>query len=194
MTRQAYGSYAHLNAALKLNDGFTGEPVESGAIFALDGVRCTPVEKDEGIFAFTDYADPSLPHVMRIMCAGYLDLIVPMLPVLQSSNLADVVQVIALHPDMNYRYPSDRTLLIGRVVPAINMNVADVVVAVDVAGRRGATRPGADGRYRLPIGDLDGDTATAILEFIDDGRVRAKRSVLVTKGHPAIVDDVTLTT
>jgi hypothetical protein len=194
MKHQGYGAYVNLNTALRVKDGFSGEPVTTGILFELDGVKCEPVEKEHGIFAFTDCADSLLPHVMTITCTGYLDLIIPILPVLESSVLADVVPVIVLHPDASYRYPAGLALVNGRVAAAGNVNVMDIVVAVVIAGRRGATRPGADGRYRFPVSELTASNVTANLEFISKGEILAKRSVLVTNRQSTIVPDVTLTT
>lgn len=194
MTRVEIGSFAKLNAAVKVIDGFTGKPIASGIEFEIDGVKCTPLGKGDGIFVFTEDIDQFLPHVVKMTCKGFFDVEAPILSISSSplslGPLAEAVQVFALQPALDYAYPENMTLVCGRVMSDEGSGVENVVVAYVLDGRRGASFSGAGGYYRLPLPAMRASSAEIEVIFLKSGFPKIEKNVLVKKGQSYLIGDV----
>lgn len=187
MPNSESGSYVALNAVLKVKDGVTGKPIKEAISFELDGTPCQPLTKGDGFFVFPNYVYKTLPHVLKIRAAGFFDMETPLLPI--TEPLAEACQILMLYPSPAYNYPSSMALIAGYVLNDANQGIDDVIVAVTIEGKRGATRSDPAGHYMLAL-SLAVDSVKAELRFTKEGCLATTRSVSVTNASVTSVDNV----
>lgn len=190
-----------LSAVVQLMDSFSGQPIAgTPAHFELDKKVYMPLEKGQGFYAFADLADGA--HHLKIACQGFFDgeATFPAMTFPLATPLADAIVVCELEPSPLYAYPSDMTLIRGRVLDKRNDEkpLADVSVDGTYADERGETHhsntrsygKGAyDGRYALALpGRLAVGSVAVELHFAKEGYAPVIHPVSVARGTTKIVD------
>jgi hypothetical protein len=189
-----------LSAVVQLIDGFSGRPaVGVLACFELDGHAYQPLAKAQAFYAFVDLADGT--HHLKITCPGFFDskATVNSMSGPLAAPLADEIVVCTLEPSPLYAYPSDTTLIRGRVIDGRNNKrpLAGVLVDGDYVGARGATNSetrtygkGAyDGRYALALpGNFVGESVSVELRFVKEGYASVTWPVSLERGTVKFFD------